>query len=154
MKRFFQFVLILLLLVVIGCIVFVYCFASDAKVDQDINLEISEGSSTYLIASQLEDAGLIKNAEVFRLYAKKQGIDQRFQAGTYVFPAGEWSLGAVCDNLLKGGDSSNDVRVTIIEGLTADEIFQTLEDAGLGSKEAYLAYSVSDSFSQYPYIPK
>ena len=153
MRKFVITLLIILLVIVLAAMFAAYRFTSDTEITADVELEIAEGSSTSSIAAQLEEAGLVQNAEVFKLYAKQKHVDQQFRAGIFTFAAGSWSLGEVCDTLLTGGYSGNEIRVTIIEGLKATEIFQTLVDSGLGTMEGYLDYAANGDFSQYDYIP-
>lgn len=153
MKRFLQVVLILLILIVGGASYAAYEFTSDTAITADTAVTIDEGSSSSAIGYKLEEAGLVKDATVFKYYARVKEVDQQFQAGEYVFPAGTWSLGKVCDVLIAGTGSGDDVQVTIIEGLKAEEIFQTLADAGFGSVENYMVYAENGDFSEYPYIP-
>ena len=124
------------------------------NLDEDIEVDIAEGSSTSDIAAELKDAGMIRNVTYFRIYSRLNQMDSHYKAGVYTFTAGKWNIRQVCDLLIRGGRSSRgEMQVTIVEGLTVKQIAQVLADAGLGTVENYLAYAAEGDFSQYEYIP-
>ena len=81
---------ITLLILVIGIIggIITYKFiksgmeAFDPDSEEIIEVEIPIGSGLNLISEKLEEAGVIKNARLFKYYAKFNNESQ-FQAGTY-----------------------------------------------------------------------
>jgi len=98
-------------------------------------------------------AGLVKNDQLFRYFAAYHGVDQDLKAGVYIFEAGDWSLEKVCEQLIAGGYSGEEITVTIVEGKTVEETIQILVDAGLGTVAGYEEYIANADFSKYPYIP-
>lgn len=154
MKKTLLIFLIMLLILIIGALIVAYSVTEDMRLTENIDLIIEEGSGAAHIAGQLEDAGLVKNRFVFRLFARRHGIDSQFKAGRYVFASGDWSLEAVSEFLLAGGeDVGNAKRVTIREGLTVAQTAQILADAGFGDVSAYMDYAANGDFSRYPFIP-
>lgn len=153
MKKGLLTFLIILLLIVVAAIVVAVKFAGDMTVASDVDITIEEGSSTSHIAALLEENGLVADERVFKLFARRNGVDSQFKAGLYQFPAGEWSLEQVCDKLVAGGVSAVDIQVTIREGLTVAQTAAVLEEAGLGTISAYMEYANTGDFSAYPFIP-
>ena len=154
MKKFLIVLLSLLLLIVAASLYLLDRYAGAMETSTDIELEILEGSSTNTISLVLEENGLIADGRVFRFFAGRVEVDNQFKAGKYIFEAGNWSLERVCDMLIAGGNSpSNDIRVTIREGLTVAQTAAVLEEAGLGSVAVYMEYAINGDFSTYPYIP-
>lgn len=130
-------------------------FGGSVNVGSEKEITIEEGSSTAAIAENLKDCGLIRNTIYFRVFSRLNDMDSHYQAGTYTFTQGKWSVADVCSLLVEGGRSSmGEVQVTIVEGLTVKQTAQVLADAGLGTVENYLAYAAEGDFSQYPYIPE
>ena len=155
MKKTILVLLIILLILVAGALLGMRYLTADVVTEQDIELTIADGSSTSLIGTQLANSGLVRNTRGFSLFSKFYEVDNQFKAGTYAFPAGKWSLAAICDMLVEGGYSSSDeVRVTIREGLTVRETIDVLVEAGLGSVDAYYAYIQNADFSDYGFIPE
>ncbi|MDO4582141.1 MAG: endolytic transglycosylase MltG [Bacillota bacterium] len=147
--------LILLLLIVVlggGALLLFNSVSAPQELTEDVQLDIAEGSGTAAIAQQLFDAGLIANAQYFRFYARRNGIDADLKAGHYTFFAGTWSVASVCSALANGGQSAADIRVTIREGLTVRETAEVLAEAGIGTVEAYLEYAANGDFP-YDFIP-
>jgi UPF0755 protein len=154
MKKTWLIVLSILLVLTIGVFVTLVYLGQDMTIDQDSEITVEEGSSTATIANQLYQAGLIKNYQYFRLYARMNKMDNHFQAGIYQFAAGAWGIEEVCNQLISGAvHSKGEIEVTIVEGLTVKQIAQVLVDAGLGTVDNYLKYAAEGEFSQYAYIP-
>jgi len=153
LKKGLIILLIFLLLIVAGLGFLALKYTGDMTIAQDVELTIAEGSGTSQIAQVLEDNGLVANSLVFKMFARRLGVDSQFKAGDYVFAAGTWSLEQVCDQLIAGGTSGEGVQVTIREGLTMAQTAQVLADAGLGSVDAYLDYANTGDFSDYDFIP-
>ena len=155
MKKAILVLLIILLLLVTGALLGARYLTADVVTEQDIELTIADGSGTSLIGTQLANSGLVKDARGFSLFAKFYEVDNQFKAGSYAFPAGTWSLEAICDMLVAGGYSSNgEIRVTIREGLTVRETIEVLVEAGLGSTDVYYDYIQNADFSDYGFIPE
>ena len=155
MKKAILVLLIILLLLVTGALLGARYLTADVVTEQDIELTIADGSGTSLIGTQLANSGLVKDARGFSLFAKFYEVDSQFKAGSYAFPAGTWSLEAICDMLVAGGYSSNgEIRVTIREGLTVRETIEVLVEAGLGSTDVYYDYIQNADFSDYGFIPE
>lgn len=153
-KKFILTILILLLLLACGLLYLAQRVTADITLENDLELEIAEGSSTASIAAQLAENGLVRDARVFRLFARQHEVDSMFKAGIYTFAAGSWSLADVCEALVAGGVSdSGAVRVTIREGLTVEQTLAVLVEAGLGSLDSYHAAIANADFSAYDFLP-
>lgn len=154
MKKTLFIIIAVVLFLTVGFFLTLIYFGSDMTIDNDTKVVIEEGSSTEIIGTVLEEAGLIKNSSYFRLFAKCNDVDNLFKAGTYTFTAGRWSVAAVSDMLVTGTlRSEGEIQVTIVEGLTVAQTAQQLADAGIGQVENYLQYARKGDFSQYDYIP-
>lgn len=89
---------------------------------------IQEGESVTSIATRLESAGLVTNADSFRLYLVWSGLDTSVQAGTYRLRPGQTGLeiaAALQD------PSPTDATLVILPGWRMEEIAAALSSSGL-----------------------
>ncbi|SMF76488.1 UPF0755 protein [Tistlia consotensis] len=93
---------------------------------QETRVVIRPGSGLESIARELEAAGVIANADYFRIAAKATDQARHLQAGEYAFPAGISLKGTL--DLLESGKTVVH-RLTIPEGLTSEEIVALLSQA-------------------------
>jgi len=87
------------------------------------SLVIAPGTSTHAIARQLEAAGAVRSALMFRVLARLNGDAQELQSGEYEFTAAA-SLTQVMQRLRRGDVVLH--RVTVPEGLRTDEVLAHL----------------------------
>ncbi|HNZ83041.1 MAG TPA: endolytic transglycosylase MltG [Sedimentibacter sp.] len=96
-----------------------------------ITVEIPSGSTTNDIAEILFENNLISNIRTFKYYAERTGSDSKLKAGSYVLSR-NMNADELLDSLIKGGSSGNTYNITIIEGLTNEDMAQVLsEQTGL-----------------------
>ncbi len=82
------------------------------------NFVIPPGQAVLTIAKRLEEAGVIRNAQVFRLELKRLGLESKLQAGSFqVSPS--LSMREVATILTTG---TNDQWITLPEGWRREEI--------------------------------
>ena len=105
--------------------------AVDLSDDSPVIVEIPVGSSTNDIAEILLENNLIFNTRTFKYYAGKTGSDVLLKAGTFIMSK-NMDVDELLDSLIKGGSSGNTFNITVIEGLTNEDIALTLsEQTGL-----------------------
>lgn len=101
-------------------------------------VEIATGSSSSAIATELEQAGVIRSRYAFdALRLWKRG---RLKAGEYRF-AGAATVTSVYDRIARGDVYT--ISVTIPEGTNRFEIGKRLEQAGLGTEAGFVAATVN-----------
>ena len=93
-----------------------------------VEIEIEKGESVQQIATKLETAGIIQNADIFYVYVKLNNLGKEIQAGKFMIPR-NLNVPQVADSIQKA--AGNDIWVTIPEGLRLDEIASKLEEAFL-----------------------
>jgi UPF0755 protein len=86
-----------------------------------VQVQVAKGMSVADIGKLLEQKGVISNATIFRYYARLTGGASSVQAGEYTFHKNE-SMGKAISILEKGAAVEEQVKLTIPEGLTLDEI--------------------------------
>ena len=120
---------------------------------QEYAFEISSGQSLNRVASNLEEAGLIRSKSIFKYYCDFAGMSQKIQVGEYKINKG-MTMMEIAD-LLTTGDGNPLVRnITLIPGETVEEFAAKLVRNGvLSSPDAFLAACRDGrKFSEYYYV--
>ena len=98
--------------------------------DAPVEFVVERGSSVSTIARQLTEAGLVRNKGVFQYLSEFIGKGHQLKAGTYTLSRG-MTIPEIID-VLSAGDGGTDVmNFTIVEGLTVEEIGQSLVEQGV-----------------------
>lgn len=98
--------------------------APEPNNNEKVAFVVQQGSNVRQIGSDLNEKGLIKDPVVFFLYLRSEGLDKNIQAGSYVLSP-SMNLQELVSALRHG---SQDVWITIPEGVRAEEIAQRLEE--------------------------
>ena len=118
-------------------------FSDRSRPAKTTQIVVPRGSTFRDIADRLAAAGVIGNADAFRLYAKLKRADTAAHAGAFQFSPHQ-SESEVLDQLESGG-AQIAAWVTIPEGFTAAQIAQRLHDDGLGDAKAYYTAFMHDT---------
>lgn len=115
----------------------------EAESEKTVQIEVPIGSGLDTISQILEDKGLIKNAKIFKYYAKVNN-ESDFQAGTY-----DLSKSMTPDELLKSLKTGKVYRtpiftMTIPEGLTVEQIAERIAAKTTVTEEEFLTYIDAD----------
>ncbi len=102
--------------------------------DAPVRFEVAEGTSVRAAAARLAELGLIRNADVFSLYARYRNLV--IKTGIYEIPP---LLGVpeICA-LLESGKQEY-ITFVVPEGLTLSKIARRLEDAGVMTGAQFIA---------------
>ncbi len=95
---------------------------------------VRPGATFRQIAERLHRAGIIDEPVWMRMWARYQGADRGVRSGEFVFRRAMTPL-EVLEKLHTS--ESRAQRVTVAEGLTARQIAEVLERAGLGGRDVY-----------------
>jgi UPF0755 protein len=145
-------IFLLLILVPLGAFAgYAMKVSNGSDTGREVSLVIEPGSSASKIAEQLEAAGVIRAAWLFRLYSRVRGTAGTLKAGEYVFRS-NMGYGDVVA-ILKKGPKILITRVTIPEGKTVRETAEILERVAGISASAFLAEAQSGTHST-PFLPK
>ena len=115
----------------------------------DIDVTISEGSTVKSIARLLSENKLIRSEYVFIVYVSALGEDRNLKAGNYIIPRGR-NLNQVIDILSSGLSESDDIQITLPEGLNVWEIDKKLTDLGYVSESEFSALYYEDEGYLFP----
>jgi UPF0755 protein len=129
-------------------------YRADASVEsgRPVQIEVAKGSSTAAIAKQLSSAGVVRNANMFRLSARNAKADGLLKPGVYDLQTG-MDYDRVIE-LLTAGPDVEYTTVTIPEGWVIDQIAERFdEQAGIPADEfVALAANATDFAADHPYL--
>jgi UPF0755 protein len=124
----------LLLLILIAVAITGYVVYTPFGPHTETFVDIAPGTGTPAIAEQLETRGIIRNRYAFDLlHLRKHGT---LKAGEYRFDHAA-PMTEVYARMVRGDVYT--ITLTIPEGYNIFDIAQTVADAGLGSRDAFLA---------------
>ena len=141
----------LLLLLVGGGSLYAYINNALKPVDEDateqIDVEIPMGSGITIISEELEEAGIIKDARVFKYYAKFKN-ESNFQAGKYSLTKA-MTLDEILESLKTGKVYREpELTITVPEGLTLIQIAEIVEKKTSYTAEQFMERVTDESFIQ------
>jgi len=114
-----------------------------------ISVEIPNGTATSTIGRILQENGLVKSADRFKLYAKVKGYDGKLKAGDYLLSPSMTATEIL--GMLEEGHQTT-VRFTVPEGLTVRQVGEKLAEEGLLDFDEYMEEVKSGDFD-YKFIP-
>ena len=149
-------VLVLLVLTVGAAGVFAYneINGNGGKPGAEVTVSIPQGSGVAAIAKELKEAGVIRSAYLFRWYVGREGAAAKLQYGEFSLEPGS-SYDEIIAALSEYAKAES-VRLTFPEGITAIDIAQRMETAGLCTAEEFLEEANTGDFSAYKfwqYVP-
>ena len=148
-KKKSSFLGISLFLVILALAYYAYTMTLPVSLDEKQTVTVPKSASTNQIAQLLAEKKLVRQADVFKIYARVKGVDGQFKAGTYSF-SGTVSLAQITAQLLRGRTA--EVKFTIPEGLTQEEIADLLAAKGLVDKERFLT-AANEGAYPFDYLP-
>ena len=149
---------VLVLVIGIGMTVWNHLYGSfvapvDAADEAEYPFEISSGESLNRVATNLENAGLIRSKSAFKYYCDFAGMSQKIQIGSYSIKK-SMAMTDIAE-LLTTGDGNPLVRnITLIPGETIEDFAARLVKNGvLEFPDAFLAACRDGkAYSEYYYI--
>lgn len=109
---------------------------------------IKDGLTPKEIGKILKEENIIKNVELFVIFAKYYEIDEKLKSGIYEFSE-KMNLKEVLFKLTQGGLPPF-IKVTIKEGYTLKDIAKTFEESGICTKEKFFEeVSKIDEYKDY-----
>ncbi|MFN3704534.1 MAG: endolytic transglycosylase MltG [Thermoflexales bacterium] len=121
--------------------------ASDDPTPQTFIIE--QGESLSRIAQRLQSEGLIRDAELFRLYVRLRGMDSTIRAGRFILRP-NMSIPEIAQALQRS--TAIEVQVTIPEGWRREELADFLEQQLGISAEEFRALTSRASTYAYPFL--
>ena len=128
-----------------------------APVDQtdteEYSFQISSGESLNRVATNLENAGLIRSKSIFKYYCDFAGMSQKIQVGSYTLTK-DMAMTEIADKLTTGDGNPIVRNITLIPGETIEDFANRLVKNGvLESPDRFLAACKDGkAYSEYYYI--
>ena len=150
-------ILVLLVLTAGAAGVFAYneINGNGGKPGAEVTVSIPQGSGVAAIAKELKEAGVIRSAYLFRWYVGHKGAAGKLQYGDFTLQTGGYSYDGLITEL-SAYAKADSVRLTFPEGITAIDIAQRMEKAGLCTAKEFLEEANTGDFSAYKfwqYVP-
>jgi len=128
------FSIILLTLLFLG--IYAYEECKPPKDFEPKKVYIEDGLTPREIGKKLKEEKIIKNSELFTIFAKYYDVDEKLKSGIYDFNE-KMDLKEVIFKLTQGGFPPF-IKVTIKEGYTIKDIAKSFEESGICTKERFL----------------
>lgn len=102
----------------------------------EVIYEVQQGKSFQMIARELEEKNLIKNAQIFSIYAKVTGLAGKMRVGEYSL-----RRSMLPSEILKTINSGKSIGrlFTVPEGMNIFEISEAYEKQGFGTQEQFMS---------------
>ena len=117
--------------------------------EEFIEVEIEAGSGTTKIGKVLEDAGIIRSAQIFKFKTKFCGLDGKYQAGIYRLSP-SMTMEKIMESLQNG--KLPEVSFTIPEAYTLKQVGEKLVEDGIVSSMKDFLKALEDDYN-YEFIP-
>jgi UPF0755 protein len=117
----------------------------------NVQVVIARGATAQDVSALLENAGLIRNPLLFRLYAVQRGAASRIRPGTYDLRAPVTPKELV-DTFIKGV-ADQLISVTLPPGKTFVEYADILDAAGVTRKTDFITQAVNPTFVKTLELP-
>ena len=140
----------LFLLFIIALIVFAVFYSHSSDKGEMITINIESGSSVRSVATELEDAQVIRSKSLFLFYLRLKGGAPSVQAGQHEFYKG-MKFSECLEELTSPADFGDAVTVTIPEGFEVHQIADLLQESGVCQKDAFMEAVKEHSFD-FPFL--
>lgn len=117
----------------------------------EVEFEVESGATAKGIAAALVDARVINDAGDFEAAVNSAGAGNSLKAGSYTLIAGT-GYDDLVDILVQGPDPVGVIRVTVIEGLTIDQVIASLAEQ-TGFTTTQLTAPLINGTVDSPYLP-
>ncbi len=151
-------VALVLLAIIIAGVVFAFSYIKgdiDGNRGEVINAEVTIeiGSGLLSIGTVLQDAGIIKNAQIFRYYVGQSEMASTMQYGNFNLSS-DMSFDEIVSIMQQTQDDRATVSVTFPEGITSLGFATRMEEAGLCTVEEFIEVANNGDFSQFTFWDK
>lgn len=113
--------------------------------------EVGQGESVSMVCLRLEQAGLIRDAELMRIYLIYSGLDRHLQSGRFVLDGNMTPL-QVAAELMDA--TPRDAVINILPGWRIEEIAENVAGSGLGIEaELFIETAYNPQPHHFSYLP-
>lgn len=117
----------------------------------EVAFQIQEGESAYVVASRLEQAGIIRSADAFVAYLIYSGLDTGLQMGEFqLSPA----LAAIQVAQRLQDATPTQVKFVVLPGWRLEEVAAAMPTSGLSISEEQFLQAARNPLSNYDFMPQ
>ncbi|MYA53667.1 MAG: endolytic transglycosylase MltG [Dehalococcoidia bacterium] len=98
---------------------------------------LAEGSTLDEVADELEDLGIVRSSQQFKILASLLGLQNRLVSGVYTLRPGDSTISILRTITVVDVDRPT-VTVTFPEGLRIEEMAEIVQQAGFGPAEEFI----------------
>lgn len=118
---------------------------------EETTFEIAQGESVSMVCLRLEQAGLIDDAELLRIYLVYSGLDRYLQSGVFKLSAAMSPI-QIAAELLDA--TPDDAIFTILPGWRIEEVAANIAGSGLSiTAEDFIAAAYAPASEYLAYLP-
>lgn len=125
-------------------------FAQAEPMCDKVSFQVADGTGVGEIASNLKEAGLIRDPLVFQVYMRLNAGNKTLKAGTYELTKA-MSVEQITDTIIRG-DGGNVFSFTILPGETIAQVRQKLVAVGYDEEAVKTAFAKDYSGGEYGWI--
>ncbi len=126
-------------------------FAFKKSDDVTYTITLGEYATVDQIATELESNGIIEYASAFKLYSKLRNDNGKYLTGEIELNS-QMDYDTIRDKLKYKSVEVKEIRITIPEGYTCEQIIDILVSYGIGEKEEYKRVINNYDF-EYDFLP-
>ena len=140
LARLVSLVTLLAVLALLGALAWLFVIYPDsdgpAGDEEEVVVEVAEGTTLRRLATELEDRGVLEDARVWSVYMRMRGLDRHLRQGKIRFriPMTPEQVARYATTRL----GRIQIRILIPEGFSRFEIAARLEEYGICSADAFL----------------
>lgn len=117
------------------------------KQGRDILFEVRAGEGVKQISENLEKSGIIKSSFYFNLYVRRNDLEKKFQAGSYILNP-MLSAKEIAEALTEGRSLSKEKIIKIIEGWNIRDIDEYLAKQGIAGEGEFEKLAIKNIRNQ------
>lgn len=122
-----------------------------AQVGNEVNFNINQGESVSLICLRLEQAGLVSDAELLRIYLVYSGLDRQLQSGQFLLSPTMSPIEIISE--LRDATLKEAV-INVLPGWRIEEVAVNVAGSGLAiSEEAFVTAAYHSTADQIALLP-
>ncbi len=105
--------------------------------EEKTQVVVNKGDTLYNVLNRLDTKGKIKNISMIKIHIKLNSISGNIKPGDYEINS-DISFDNLVNEIKKGNEADNSIKITIPEGFDIDKISAKIEEAGLCKKDDFI----------------
>lgn len=105
--------------------------------EEKTQVVVNKGDTLYNVLNRLDTQGKIKNISIIKIHIKLNAISGNIKPGDYEISS-DISFDNLVNEIKKGNEADNSIKITIPEGFDIDKISEKIEEAGLSKKDDFI----------------